>query len=464
MFRVAGELLRERDQFLAPGFRALGFLHDLLSSRTAVNSATSTAAIISLMSSTVAGTASQAPAAPMSFREVLGIDVMRRVWYAQVVSLFGDFLALFAVIAVVSFAMRGTPREIVGVQIAYMLPMVFIGPIAGVFVDRWPLKPTLIASDLARALIAVALVFTTSVWHVYVVLAALSCVSAFFAPAQQVTIRTHVPIHGLISANALMQIAFMGSRVVGPGSAGAIVAAFGPTICYGIDVASFLISAALIASVAIHRAAAPPRTESSANKIHQIWLDLRQGMSFIVHHPAVVFVVLAMAAGLFTVGCFGPLVAIHVRDTLHGSEKLFGIVSGTVGFGMLVGTQFMRRLAQKFPEDLVVLSGLVGIGAGALLLGTIPYAAAAVAAMGIIGLAFSAIMVPAQTLLQRETPRDMIARVSSTNISVAFFAQILGLLLSGYLADLFGVHLVFLMCAVLAGVLAAAGKAFLHRA
>src|SRR3954468_8050362 len=86
----------------------------------------------------------------LSLGDVLRIPVMRRVWYAQLVSLFGDFLALFAVIAVVSFAMHGSPREIVGVQIAYMLPIVFVGPIAGVFVDRWPLKPTLIASDLAR--------------------------------------------------------------------------------------------------------------------------------------------------------------------------------------------------------------------------------------------------------------------------------------------------------------------------
>src|SRR5262249_11995529 len=173
-----------------------------------------------------------APPLPMSFRDVLRIDVMRRVWYAQVVSLFGDFLALFAVIAVVSFAMHGTPRQIVGVQIAYMLPIVFIGPIAGVFVDRWPLKPTLISSDLLGAGIALLLIPAVSVWQVYFVLAALSCVSAFFGPAQQVTIRTHVPAHGLISANALMQIAFMGSRIIGPGAAGAIVAALGPALCH----------------------------------------------------------------------------------------------------------------------------------------------------------------------------------------------------------------------------------------
>jgi len=407
--------------------------------------------------STLTGATAAAPPAPMTFRDVLGIDVMRRVWYAQLVSLFGDFLALFAVIAVVSFAMHGTPRQIVGVQVSYMVPFVLLGPIAGVFVDRWRIKPTLISSDLLRAAIALMLIPATRVWHVYVVLAALSCVSTFFAPAQQVTIRTHVPAHGLISANALMQIAFMGSRIVGPGAAGAIVAAFGPTICYGIDVASFLISALLIASVAIHRAVAQPTAvspDSSINRIHQIWLDMRQGLQFILHHAAVLFVVLAMAAGLFTVGCFGPLVAIHVRDTLQGSERLFGIVSGTVGVGMLLGTQMMRRLSQRFADDVVVLSGLAGIGLGALVLGMLPFASAAVSAMAIIGLSFSAIMVPAQTLLQRETPREMIARVSSTNISVAFLAQILGLVLSGYLADILGVRLVFILCAALAGLLA----------
>jgi DHA3 family macrolide efflux protein-like MFS transporter len=402
------------------------------------------------------------PRAPMSFRDVLGIDVMRRVWYAQIISLFGDWLALFAVIAVVSFTMHGTPRQIVGVQIAYMLPIVFVGPLAGVFVDRWPLKPTLIASDLIRACLAVLLIPTASVWNVYFVLAGLSCVSAFFGPAQQVTIRTHVPTHGLISANALMQIAFMGSRVIGPGAAGAIVATLGPQVCYALDVLSFVLSAALIGSVVITRPAAVSSTESSSNRIHQIWIDMRQGVRFIFHHAAVLFVVLAMAAGLFTIGCFGPLIAIYVRDSLHASARLFGFISGMVGLGMLVGTQAIRKLAARLRDDVLVLSGLGGIGLGALMLGAVPHAAAALAATFTIGFAFAAIMVPAQTLLQRETPHDMIGRVSSTNISVAFCAQILGLVLSGYLADYLGVRLVFIFCAGVAVVMAAGGRVFLR--
>src|SRR6266850_884685 len=260
-----------------------------------------------------------APSAPLSFRDVLAIAVMRRVWYAQVVSLFGDFLALFAVIAVVSFRMNGTASQLTGVQISYMLPIVFVGPIAGVFVDRWPLKPTLIASDLIRALLAMLLIPAASIWQVYFVLAALSCVSAFFGPAQQVTIRTHVPAPGLMSANALMQMAFMGMRVVGPATAGAVAASFGPRTCYAIDVVSFVVSAALIGSVAIRR---PPSAQapaaSSSNRIQAIWRDMVQGVNFIFHHAAILFVVMAMAAGLFTIGCFGPLIAIFVRDTLQG--------------------------------------------------------------------------------------------------------------------------------------------------
>jgi MFS family permease len=412
----------------------------------------------------MATAAAAAPPGPMSFGEVLKIDVMRRVWYAQIISLFGDWLALFAVIAVVSFTMHGNARQIVGVQIAYMLPIVFVGPIAGVFVDRWPLKPTLIASDLLRAGLAVLLIPSLGgLWQVYFVLAALSCVSAFFGPAQQVTIRTHVPSHGLISANALMQMAFMGSRIVGPGTAGAIVSAFGPRVCYALDVLSFVLSAGLISSVVIRRVTATAAaTESSSNKIHQIWRDMGQGVTFIFHHAAVLFVVLAMAAGLFTIGCFGPLIAIYVRDSLHASARLFGFISGMVGVGMLFGTQIIRTLSKKLADDRLVLSGLLGIGAGALILGGVPYALAAMVATFTIGLAFAAIMVPAQTLLQRETPHEMIGRVSSTNISMAFLAQILGLVLSGYLASHFGVRTVFLLCAGLAVAMAAGGRAFLH--
>jgi MFS family permease len=401
---------------------------------------------------------------PLTFRDVLRITVMRRVWYAQVISLFGDFLALFAVIAVVSFTMHGTPSQLTGLQIAYMLPFVFVGPVAGVFVDRWPIKPTLVASDLIRACLAMLLIPATSVWQVFLILAALSCVSAFFGPAQTVTIRSHVPTQGLMSANALMQIAFMSSRIVGPAAAGAMVARFTPKICYAIDVLSFVASAALIGSVPIKRPPSAQTTlQSSTNRIQAIWRDMVAGMRFVANHSAILFFVIAMAAGLFTIGCFGPLISIFVRDTLRASARSFGYVSGMVGVGLLVGTQIIRIVARRASDTGLVLWGLIGIGAGVFLLGAVPLMAATLAATFVIGFSFAAIMVPAQTLIQRETPVDMLGRVGSTNASVILLGQILGLAASGVLAEVLGVRLVFFLCAALSVALAAGGRVFLAR-
>ena len=196
-----------------------------------------------------------ATAAPvlLSFRDVLRIPVMRRVWYAQVVSLFGDFLALFAVIAVVSFRMHGTAAQLTGLQIAYMLPIVFVGPVASVAIVR---------------------------------------------PASLQT-----------------------------------------------------------------------PSGSSSNRIHAIWIDMKAGWSFIIHHSAILFFVIAMAAGLFTIGCFGPLISIYVRDTLKADSGSFGYVSGMVGVGMLVGTQIVRQLAKRASPTASILTLVVRHGMGIALAG-----------------------------------------------------------------------------------------------
>src|SRR3954464_15899455 len=107
--------------------------------------------------------------APMTFRDVLRLTVMRRVWFAQVVSLFGDFLALFAVLSVVTYRMHGTATQVTGVSIAYMAPLVVLGPLAGVFVDPWPIKPTLVTSDLTRAALVLLFFAASSLWQIYLI-------------------------------------------------------------------------------------------------------------------------------------------------------------------------------------------------------------------------------------------------------------------------------------------------------
>ena len=380
---------------------------------------------------------------PLSMREVLAIAPLRRLWYAQTVSVFGDFMALFAVITVMTFELHATPQQITGVQIAYLLPIAILGIVSGVFVDRWPVKITLVASDYVRALLCLLLLFAHSVWEYYAVMASISVFSSFFSPAQGVAIRSVVPMHGLRSANSLMQQAFFILRIVGGPVAVFVVHAFTAKWNYIVDSVSFIASGTLIASIALNipRKIAVPATENSAaakekSGIARIVEDMKEGTSFIFHHAALLFVILALAAGMFVMGCFGPLIAVFVRDSLKASSGVFSACSACIGVGLFLGMTVLNAAAKKVKNTTLVYFGLGGIAAG--------------------------IIIPSQTMIQQETPQAMLGRVGSTVMSLIFSAQIAGLLLSGVLANYTSIRRVFILCTIMMAVLMLAGKLWME--
>jgi MFS transporter, DHA3 family, macrolide efflux protein len=424
--------------------------------RSQVNSAT--------QSPVSGGDRAQAAPAAMSMREVLGIATMRRLWYAQIVSIFGDFLALFAVIAVLTFKLHATPRQIIGVQVFYLVPIAVLGILAGVFVDRWPLKQTLVSSDLIRGLLVMLLLVSTQLWHFYVILAAISVVSSFFMPAQGVVIRETVPLHGLRSSNALLQLAMFMMRIVGPATAGMLVGAFGAKSCYVIDAVSFFASAGLIASATIRRSPSVHRHTVAEDKgaIARILHEMRQGMSFILHHAALLFVIMAMSSGMFVLGCFGPLIAVYVRDSVHAGNAVYGWASAMIGVGMITGVNLLNAYGTKIRNTVLVYSGLLGIAAGLLTLRVITQVWSTLLGDFIVGFAVAGIVIPAQTLMQQETPPELMGRVGSTFMSCVLTAQILGLLLSGILAQFISVRDIFAVCAAMLMLLALMGKLFME--
>jgi MFS transporter, DHA3 family, macrolide efflux protein len=400
--------------------------------------------------------------APLSMGDVLHIPMLRRLWYAQVISVFGDFLALYAVIGILTFKLHATAQQVTGVQIAYMLPIAVLGILAGVFVDRWPLKPTMVSSDSLRAGLVLLLIFAQQPWHFYAILAGISIFSSFFSPAQGVAIRSAVPLHGLRSANALMQQVMFGMRIIGPAIASFMVASFGPVSCYVLDSVSFVGSATLIFSITFVKSDRPkanamaPQAGSSA--LGKIWLDMKQGIDFIVHHAALLFVILAMAAGMFVLGCFGPLIAVYVRDSLHASTRAFGIVAAMIGLGMLIGINGLNTFGKKLSNTLLVYCGLCGIAVGLVILALLPHIWSTILGNLIVGFSVAGIIVPAQTLFQQATPPELMGRVGSTFMSIVFASQIAGLVLSGVLTQHIGVRQVFTLCAIMLVFLMAAGK------
>jgi MFS family permease len=394
----------------------------------------------------------------MSLGQVLKMPAIRALWIGQLVSILGDFLALFAVISVVTYKLRGTPAEVTMIQMSFMAPLALVGPLAGVFVDRWDIRRTMIASDLIRAVLVLALLAAHDLRQIYVILFALSAVSAFFIPAQSVTLRTLVPPEGLLAANALMQQAMQMMRILGPFLAGVLVASFGAALCYWIDSASFLISAAILYRLVIHRPAAP-----SVNTIRSVYSDLAAGMRFIFTHAAVSFVIISMAAGMFAIGCFGPLIAVYVRDFLHGDERLFGLVSSLMGVGMIAGTLLIRRFAMSRSKSHLVIGGILGIGISVVMMAALDLTWLTVLGAFCMGAGVTFIIIPSQTLMQQETPKEMVGRVSSSVMSVLILAQVVGLTASGSLADAIGVRNLFFASAAMLAAIAVFGWLRLER-
>ncbi len=392
------------------------------------------------------------PQAAPSLRTVWMQPDFRKLWLAQFVSIFGDFLALFGVISLITFRWHGNVMQVTWVTISYMLPLAFVGPVAGVFVDRWNVKRVMIASDLIRAVLALLLVWVTDVRQICLIFVALSSVSSFFGPAQSVTVRTIVPMERLLAANALMAQAFYAVRLLSPALAGALIVWLTEKACFYLDSLSFFFSAAMLSTILITRTPAPGH-----KTLKGFFADFTSGNRFIFRHPTLAFVITAMVSAMFVMSCFFPLISIYVRDSLHSGTFLYGIVSSMVGVGLITGTQVINRFGRARSKKDIVLWGLFVASLGVAVLGTFGNAlSAGVSTFGAgIGLAF--VIVSAQTLMQQETPRDMIGRVSSSFMSVFSLAQILGLLLSGRLAAWLSVRHVFQLGALGLAIIALTG-------
>ena len=369
----------------------------------------------------------------LSYGETLKIGPVRRLWLAQLVSVFGDFLAVFAVFSIITFNLHGTPFQVSMILVAYFTPIAIIGPVAGVYVDKWNVKWTMIASDCTRGALVLILLFQHTLFAMYGTLFLISCVSSFFLPAQIVAIRSIAPPKALVAANGLMSQAQQVAQILAPAVMGVITQFLSPNVCFGFDCFGYFFSASMVATLVMIRKYDEGAAESS------VFRAMKQGLRFLFTHQRLSMVVLSMTAGMFAIRCFGSLLSIYVRDVLHGGTTMFGVENSLVGAGMIVGAQLIPWLVKKSTREHLVAYGMAGMGLAVLLSAALPRVASATAAMLLVGFFAAFVMVCAQVLVQEETPHELLGRVSSTLWSLLSIAQVLSLAGAGPIANRVGV-------------------------
>lgn len=371
----------------------------------------------------------------VTFQQVLSNRYYFLLWLALFVSSFGDWLAILALFSLVAFRFHGTPYQVAGIFISFITPWAFLGPVAGVFVDRWNLKRTMIASDLIRAVLAALLGLASGLYPTYFLVFALSAVSCFFMPAQNVAMPLLVSKEELLVANALNAQTTQFNKIVSPAIAGVLVAWVGEKACFYLDSATFVFSAAMLFMIALERPSA-----TSGGGLRSVLGQYAEGLRFLVKHQVLLFVTLSMVAAIFAIGAFDALVAVYVRDALNAQAKVFGALVSLAGVGAILGALAIAKFGQAHSKVLMVVTGIFGLGLGVFVLAAVGQVALALTVCVWLGLAISAVLVPTQTLVQQETPPSMLGRVSSTSASLITVAQLVAVATTGKIADWIGIR------------------------
>ncbi|HVF98440.1 MAG TPA: MFS transporter, partial [Chloroflexia bacterium] len=343
--------------------------------------------------------------------------------------------------------------------------------LAGVFVDRWDRRTTMLVSDLIRVALALAMipaVIAENLWAMYALGFALSSVGTLFIPAKGALIPNLVPKDQLLAANNLSQTTMFFSILLGPalGSLTLAVAGEGNAwVAFLVDAISYVISAVAIWLIRVPKeVSAPPRAvavQSDASAVRRVWDEMVVGIKLMFVNKtmstlAVVFMVTMLGIGAVNVLW---VVYLRVRFGYDDSELAwrFGLLDICFAVGMLVSSVIAGNYLSHIAPKWYIVVALIGAGAFLAPTGYIAdYVVLAVLSIG-TGLFVAPINTGATTLMQIVVPNEQLGRANGGISTITESATVTSMSLAGFLGWLIGVPAVFLigglMC-IAGGVLA----------
>lgn len=379
-----------------------------------------------------------------SFR-ALGYGPFALLWSGQAISRLGDNVYRIA-LAWWVLEKTGSATAMGTVLIFSFTPMLIFLLLGGIAVDRFPRAQLMIVSDLLRGVIVtivsiLALLNMLSLWHIYVVSMVFGFASAFFQPAYQAIIPDLLPAPLLPSANALTSLSVSVITIIGPGIGAAIVHLSGTSLAFGINAASFLISAICI--VPLRRRLPPIAAQSQAQSVVG---DLREGLQTVLGIPW-----LWITIGLFALvnithtGPYSVALPFLVKDVLKQDVDLLGMIYAASGIGALLVAVWLGRLEKLRRRGISAYGAVVICGFAVLSMGLPIGSIGVIIASFINGVGITAFGLIWTNMLQELVPRERLGRVVSIDLLGSFVLLPVGYGLTGLAADHIGTGLIFII-------------------
>lgn len=383
-------------------------------------------------------------------RTVLARPGYRRLWSARTASQWGDIFATVA-LSLLVFDLTGSALGVSAIVAVEIIPVLVLAPFAGTLVDRLPRIQVMVAADLLRAVLATALIFTSgSIAAVYVIAFALSVGAVVFNPATNSTLPTLAADRELIAANSGIWTAAVLSQIALAPLAGILYAALGPGPAFGINAASFLVSAATLAGLRLPTAPAPTRRRG-------FFADAAAGVRLLAGDRLLRALAAGQVLAALSAGATSALLVVLAQDHLRLPPSGYGLLLGAIGVGAALGPFLLTRLVTDPRRPAFVFGPYVLRGLVDLVLATFTALPVALAALAAYGLGTSSGAVTFNSLLQAHTPPEARGRIFASFDMLWQLGRLASLLLGGLLAAAAGIQAVYYLGGALLLLAAALG-------
>lgn len=376
------------------------------------------------------------------------------IWTGQLFSILSSSIAQFALVLWISLE-TGSAEVLSFATIAALLPQALLGPFAGVFVDRWNRKWTMIGADSFVALCSgiIALLFyldTIEIWQIYILLALRSIGGAFHAPAMKSSIPLLAPESELMRIAAVNQAIQSICSIGGPALGAILLLSFDMSIVMLLDVAGAFIACTALLFVFIP---SPKKENRSAKSVLK---DMTEGFRVIMKNRGISRLMIIEILVTFFIMPIVALMPLMTLQNFSGTAYQVSLIEVLFGIGMLGGGLLLGIWNPKMRKVVLIGYSYFIIGVTIALCGMLPkdgYLFFAILTV-IQGLTVPFFSGPFTTLMQTQFKPQYLGRVFALFDSVSLFPSIIGLFATSFFADSLGIANIFLYCGI-ATVLAA---------
>ena len=359
----------------------------------------------------------------------------RLFFTGQIISLVGTWMQTIAESWLV-YRLTGSAAKLGMVGFCAQIPVFLIAPIGGAAADQSNRRRTLVLTQSAAMLLALAYAILTlthriQIWQIFLLAALLGVVNGFDIPTRQAFVVDMVGKEDLMNAIALNSSMFNGARIIGPAVAGILVASVGEGWCFFINSLSYIaVSAGLLMMTVPHRRLAAG-SGSPARRI-------AEGFRFTATTGPIAGLLLLLGLVSLAGMPYAVLMPIFADRVLHGGARTLGVLMSASGAGALVGafSLALRRGVSGLGRWVALAAG--GFGAALIAFSFSHTIWVSAALLVPVGYALMVEMASSNTLIQAMVPDELRGRVMAVYSMMFMGMAPIGALLAGFAAHAFG--------------------------